>query len=107
MVTITYVDHDGTETCVQAEVGDTLMHAAVSNGISGIVGECGGGAMCGTCHLYVRDDAQEDFPPVGDVEDDLLFGAASPRTSESRLGCRVPITESMDGLRVTMPESQY
>ncbi|WP_442800067.1 hypothetical protein [Nocardia sp. NBC_01730] len=30
------------------------MHAAVHNGVTGIVGECGGQAMCATCHVLVR-----------------------------------------------------
>ncbi len=42
MARITTLEHDGRATTVDAPDGRSLMQAAVSNGIKGIVGECGG-----------------------------------------------------------------
>lgn len=100
---IIFVSPDGTERRVAAREGMNVMAAATSNGIAGIVGECGGNAMCATCHIYVSDDR---LPPLSDEEDELLEGTADERTSESRLGCQIKMTSEFDGLRVRLPERQ-
>ena len=40
--------------------------------IAGILAECGGGATCGTCHLYIDEDCTVPLPPMLDLEDELL-----------------------------------
>ena len=41
----------GATDVVDADAGSNVMRAAVQNGVAGIVGECGGQAMCATCHV--------------------------------------------------------
>ncbi len=106
MPKITFVDPDGTETVVDADVGETLMNTAVSQGVPGIIGQCGGGAMCGTCHVFTHDVDPQLLPPMHPVEDELLHGTATPRNAHSRLGCQIPITTDMDGIRVSTPPEQ-
>ncbi len=62
MPTVTYTQPNGTQQTLQVEEGTTLMRAAVSNGIDGIIGECGGQAMCATCHVYVRPEYARRCP---------------------------------------------
>ncbi|MCB1490669.1 MAG: 2Fe-2S iron-sulfur cluster binding domain-containing protein, partial [Rhodobiaceae bacterium] len=51
MPKITYVEHNGTEHTVEAEVGSTVMETAIKNMVPGIEAECGGACACATCHV--------------------------------------------------------
>ena len=53
MINVVFVQPDGHRDEVQAPVGDSLMDAAVDNGVAGIIGQCGGGCTCCTCHCWV------------------------------------------------------
>lgn len=106
MPTITYIQPSGTEQTIEVAAGTTVMHAAIANDIDGIIGECGGSAMCATCHVYVDDAFANKLPEVNSVEDEMLDSAASERRSNSRLGCQLVIGPELDGLRVRLPESQ-
>jgi 2Fe-2S ferredoxin len=88
-------------------LGESVMAAAVRNGVPGITGECGGNCSCATCHVYVDDDFTAAVGGAGDMEDDLLdLGVAADRRDTSRLSCQIPLTEDLDGLVVRVPEEQ-
>ncbi len=106
MPRVTYIDNGGKETTLDIAVGTSVMQAAVFNGIDGIVAECGGSCMCATCHVYVREDQLAMCPPREVDEDAMLEGTASPRLGNSRLSCQLVVSEQMDGLVVTLPETQ-
>ena len=106
MPRVTYISSDGKETTLDVDVGTSVMQAAVLNGIDGIVAECGGSCMCATCHVYVREDQLAMVPAMEPDEDAMLEGTASPRLANSRLGCQLVVSPEMDGLVVTMPETQ-
>ena len=55
MTSVTYIEHNGTEHTVELAQGTSIMQGAVDNMIEGIVGECGGGLACATCHCYVDE----------------------------------------------------
>lgn len=97
---------DGTQHEVTAETGTALMQAAVSNGVEGIVAECGGNAACATCHVYVDARHSELAGPPNDVEDEMLDFTAAERRPTSRLSCQVRISDALDGLVVHVPEEQ-
>ncbi len=59
MPSLTYVHPDGTKQSVEVPAGKRIMQAAIGAGIDGIVAECGGQAMCATCHVYI-DSAWAD-----------------------------------------------
>ncbi|MCD2131401.1 MULTISPECIES: 2Fe-2S iron-sulfur cluster-binding protein [Rhodococcus] len=90
----------GSEWAVDAEVGTTVMLAAVSEGVDGITAECGGNAMCATCHVYVDPETATSLPSMTQEEDDMLDCAAGERRPTSRLSCQIAVTEELDGLRV-------
>ncbi|GAA4862378.1 2Fe-2S iron-sulfur cluster-binding protein [Saccharopolyspora rosea] len=106
MPTVTYVSPDGTERSVAVPPGTTVMEAALDNGIDGIVGECGGAAMCATCHVYVESEHLAAAPPMTVDEDAMLDEASSARAGNSRLSCQLPMTAELDGIRVRLPERQ-
>jgi 2Fe-2S ferredoxin len=96
----------GTQHKVDAIAGASLMQAAVSHRVDGIVAECGGNAACATCHVYV--DAQQfgRVGPPNEVEDEMLDFTAAERRPTSRLSCQIEVTGALDGLVVDVPEEQ-
>ncbi|UYO46205.1 (2Fe-2S)-binding protein [Rhodopseudomonas palustris] len=103
---ITFILPDGERRTAEAAVGDTAMYAALSLGLDGIVAECGGNAVCATCHVYV-DEGLSKLPPVDGNEDDLLDGTAAERLPNSRLSCQIKLTDDLDGLVVRIPDRQF
>lgn len=105
MTKITYVDHAGKSTTVDAEDGSTVMETAIRNDIAGIVAECGGSCACATCHVYVDEAWLEKVGKAGPLEEDMLDFAFDVRPN-SRLSCQITVTAELDGLSVTTPEQQ-
>lgn len=106
MPTITFTQADGSEQTIEVADGTTLMRAGVSNGIAGIVGECGGQAMCATCHVYVRPAYLDSMPVVAEDEDEMLDCTAAARTERSRLGCQISVGEQLPIIVVDIPAEQ-
>ena len=84
------------------------MRGALYNGIEGIVGECGGGLACATCHCYV-DEAWMDKVggPAIARRARMLESAAAEVRPTSRLQCQIVMTAALDGLIVHLPDQQY
>lgn len=106
MPSVTYVTPDGARDEVDVAEGSSVMRGAVRHGIEGIVAECGGNAMCATCHVYVDEGHLHLLPEMTDEEDALLDGTASGRRPNSRLSCQIPVTAALDGLVVHLPDRQ-
>lgn len=106
MPTITFVQPNGTDQRFDVPGGTTLMRAAVSNGVDGIVGECGGQAMCATCHVLVRPEYLDALPAMGDDEDEMLDCTTTERTDRSRLGCQIEVGPEIAQIVVDIPEGQ-
>jgi 2Fe-2S ferredoxin len=77
----------------------------VKNGIAGVVAQCGGACSCATCHVYVDEIWVQRLPPPTSIETDMLECAWEPRPN-SRLSCQVVLNDSLNGLRVHVPERQ-
>lgn len=107
MASVTFIEHDGTRHQVDVPEGDSVMQGAVNNNIEGIVGECGGGLACATCHCYVAEEWMNKVGPASDVEQDMLEFSASETKPSSRLGCQITVTAELDGLVVYLPETQF
>ncbi len=106
MPKIVYIQPEGQQLTLEVANGTTLMHAAIANGLDGIVAECGGSAMCATCHVYVDAEWESRLPPMNAVEDEMLDSVADERKSNSRLSCQVTVTPELDGLVVRLPRTQ-
>lgn len=106
MPKITFIDSSGTRREVTAAHGQSVMQAAVSNDVPGIIAECGGNCACATCHIFVCADWFDRAPPKSDFEDAMLNGAAVERRRTSRLSCQLVMNDQLDGLVVSLPERQ-
>ncbi|WP_372827340.1 2Fe-2S iron-sulfur cluster-binding protein [Polaromonas sp.] len=106
MPTIHLIPYGAATINLDVPEGVSLMQAAVSAGVAGIVGECGGSAMCATCHVYVDEAYAGLLAPMSPVEAELLECTASDREPTSRLSCQIKISGTLDGLIVRLPERQ-
>jgi 2Fe-2S ferredoxin len=82
MVRVTFLPQGFT---VPAQRGDTLLDAALANGVA-LPHDCGGNCACTTCHVHVLEGSAA-LSPMEDVEEDRLRSAES-LTPASRLGCQ-------------------
>ena len=97
MVEVTFIEADGTRRLVAAKLGEPLMIAARNIGVRGIIAECGGSAMCATCHCYVVSAAKGALAPMlADEADTIEFNAHAPQDN-SRLTCQITVTEALGG----------
>ena len=106
MTTVNFVHPDGRTQSVEADDGQSAMMVATINGIDEIVAECGGNAMCATCHVYVDQKWVGELGAVSDEEDALLDGVAAERSASSRLSCQIKIAPGLDGLVLRLPDKQ-
>lgn len=106
MPTLVFEQPDGSRRALDVTEGTSVMKAAVAHGIDGIVAECGGSAMCATCHVYTDPADADRLPPVSDDEDEMLDCTVAPRRDGSRLSCQVVATGELDGLVVRLPQEQ-
>jgi ferredoxin, 2Fe-2S len=77
MAKITHVDWGGRSTTVDVANGWSLMQGADSNGVEGIVGECGGSCPCATYHCCVDEERLAELPPRDDNQFVMLDLAAA------------------------------
>ncbi len=101
MAKLTVTRRDGSTSDIDAKPGLSVMQALRNGGVDEVLALCGGCCSCGTCHVYVDPDWVARLPPCGEDEGDMLEGSPH-RRDNSRLSCQIRVTETLDGLRVTV-----
>lgn len=104
MITITFIQPDGTATVAAARPGRSLMQVALDHGVRGIVGECGGSMACATCHCHVDPAWLDRTGPMSPGEAEMLDLADGEVRAESRLACQIAVTADLDGLVIRLPK---
>ena len=103
MVKVTFVQQDGVEKTIESdELGESLMELARKNGVAGILGDCNGGADCGTCHVHVDPAWMAVVGPASEVEMTTLDLASQLDPEVSRLSCQIKLAPELDGLKLTV-----
>jgi 2Fe-2S ferredoxin len=97
------VTRAGEESEIDVADGLTVMEAIRDNGFDELLALCGGCCSCATCHVHVDPAFKDKLPAMSEDEDDLLE-SSDHRDENSRLGCQVPFTANLDGLRVTIAQ---
>jgi 2Fe-2S ferredoxin len=105
MAKITFTDHAGTSREVDVKPGTSIMEAAVQNMVPEIDADCGGACACATCHVYVDEAWLGKLKEKDDMEESMLDFAEGVQEN-SRLSCQILMSEELDGIKVTTPESQ-
>lgn len=101
MAQIFVTDRNGNLETLDIRSGDTLMQAITEADFGDVMALCGGMCSCATCHVYIDNGFDGALPPGSEDERDLLEMSAH-RRDNSRLSCQIPLTEELDGLRVTI-----
>lgn len=102
-ISLIITDRDGVTHEVQAptDMNMNLMEVVRSFELApeGTIGVCGGMAMCASCQCYV--ESEHELPEKSDEEEAMLSEAFFVKEN-SRLGCQIPITPELDGLKITL-----
>ena len=106
MPTLHFVHPNGQTTSLDAPVGKSIMNVCRDQGFTEVVAECGGAALCATCHVYVDETQYDLFSKPNEVETQMLEFVASEKKSTSRLSCQLLINEQCNDLRIYFPEQQ-
>jgi len=104
---VTYIEHNGASHTVELADGVSLMEGAVSNGIRGIDGDCGGSRACATCHVHVDSAWTKVVGPPASEDEEQLLQLAPEVAADSRLSCQIKMSPQLDGVIVRLPESQH
>ncbi|XOV81948.1 MAG: 2Fe-2S iron-sulfur cluster-binding protein [bacterium] len=104
-INVVFVLADGRRQACAAASGETVLDAALDNTVPGIIGQCGGGCTCCTCHVYVAQPWFDQLPGPHQDELDLLV-YAHEAAANSRLACQLVLDQPLDGLVVQVPEAQ-
>lgn len=100
-IKVTFVQLDGVERVLEdLTPGLSLMQVARDNNVDGILGDCGGGCACATCHVYVDPKWLPVVGPPDDVESGALDMVSDVQRSNSRLACQITVRPEIDGLRL-------
>jgi len=89
------------DTVLTGKPGDSLMQLARAAGLP-VLGECNGSLACATCYVVVDPVWADRLPPVSDDEEAMLDTVFDLRPT-SRLSCQIPLSNALDGLRVSLP----
>lgn len=95
------VSTEGEEKTVDAATGRTVMEVIRDSGFDELLALCGGCCSCATCHVYV-DPAFADKLPAPSADEDDLLDSSDHRQPTSRLSCQLPVTDALDGMKVTI-----
>ena len=101
MPKLTVVNREGEERTVETASGVPVMEAIRDNGFDELLALCGGCCSCATCHVFIDPAFADRLPEMSEDENDLL-DSSDHRSESSRLSCQLPLTDELDGLRVTI-----
>jgi 2Fe-2S ferredoxin len=99
-VTFTSEEDPDFEQTVSAQPGDSVLDAALDNGIK-LNHNCGAVCACSTCQVYI-EEGMEDLPEISDKEEDFIDRAINPQIN-SRLGCQCILSKGMT-VKVKIPD---
>lgn len=107
-IKVVFIDLDGIEIEVEAEVGLEIFEVALDNDVYQLPCVCGGGMSCASCHVHVADEWIDKVGVAHIAERDFMeMMGAEKVTDNSRLGCQIILTKELDGLRLQIVENDY
>ena len=95
-ISINIVDIDGEKYTIQInpDLNLSLMDAIRDAGFP--MGNCGGMALCASCHCYVTHD--NELNSQSQDEQAILDQLPNSDVNRSRLICQIPLSQKIDGV---------
>jgi ferredoxin len=100
-VFIKFIDTEGDEEVVEAEIGENILDVAHDNDIE-LEGACGGEVACSTCACIFEQELFDKLPEISEDEEDMLDLAVGV-TDTTRLGCQVIVTKEFENTVIKLP----
>lgn len=97
MVKLVFIEPSGNRREIEAAPGQSVMVAATTAGVAGIVAECGGSCVCATCHCRVVAGG-DALPGMAEAERDTLEFTSDAMGETSRLTCQIEVTPALEGV---------
>jgi len=101
MPEIIVTKRNGETSAISAKAGISLMEALRDGGFDEVLALCGGCCSCATCHVFI-DPAFADQMPAVSADENELLDSSDHRNANSRLSCQIKLSDSLDGLKVTI-----
>lgn len=100
MITVHITDREGIIHHIEAptDMSLNMMELSKANDLP-VEGTCGGMALCASCHMYVTSAHELPTPSIDEIN---MLDQAFFVEQNSRLGCQLKLTDTMDGLEVTL-----
>lgn len=105
MVKITFITPSDQAVTVDVPAAGSVMEAARDHDVPGILADCGGSMVCGTCHVVVPQEWEARLPAQSEMEREMLEYVPDPQP-HTRLTCQIPVSAELDGLVVRIPAQQ-
>ena len=104
MTKLLITGQDGTEHVLDAPNGYTVMEV-IRDADLGLPAICGGGCDCATCHILLTPEWREKVGGPNEFEEALVEDAPEYDPKRSRLSCQITVSDEIDGLEATLPQS--
>ena len=99
-ISINITDLDGRKHTIAIEPNLNLSLMDVVRDAGFAMGNCGGMALCASCHCYVFFDKKLNFPL--EEEQQMLDQLPNSSVNNSRLICQIPLTSEVNGITLVM-----
>ena len=99
-ILIYIIDHNGQKHTINAIVQPnlSLMDVVRDGGVA--MGNCGGMALCASCHCSIKCDKELDKKSI--EEEQMLDQLPDADFNTSRLICQIPLTMKLDGITLIL-----
>tara|TARA_X000001036_G_C19931437_1_gene501931 strand:+ start:126 stop:434 length:309 start_codon:yes stop_codon:yes gene_type:complete len=101
MLTIVFYQ-DNNRKVYSVPEGLTILEVARKKNID-IEGSCQGSLACSTCHILISKKWINKIYPAK-IEEKEMLGIIPNLKNNSRLGCQIKLTKSLDGLEIILPK---
>ncbi len=95
-IAVNIIDLDNQKHSINIAIDPSLSLMEVVRDAGFEMGNCGGMALCASCHCYIKLD--KSLPIKTEEEIDMLDQLHNTNMNESRLICQIKIDKKLDGI---------
>ncbi len=100
-ILINIIDIDGEKYTIDCVPDPELNLMEVVRDAGFPIGNCGGIALCASCHCYIEKEEECLFNLKTDLEEDMLDQLHN-YSDNSRLICQIPLSKKLNGITLTL-----